>query len=1081
MENICAAVDGLNSYCASKLKLKEGGKELGKVAEADISSSSSSSSKKGSAVPPPVSLSTEVKALWSNIMSPRDRWREEKLNELRKSVVVQYEKEAQQIFKERNRLEKAKQLEEELEKMKSNSIVVYRAAYGVLLNDFNNPPTMVKRDLAHLTLALDVLVQTSGREGTAWLTQLLADCATLSMSHDKAAVTAATLSSVTKTMDTNFPLTKLQSALTSWLRGLKAMARTTGYYPPAIPGTDTRLVLLKCLRVVDTIVTLESCATESSRKDVPNVQASSLLLSASPAAKLSLTLLLDGLYFELRTKKAGDMAFPGLSSPCFGACEFAPTQWKDGVDEKDSVDLESWLAGVCSTTLSSLVVRFVSHESLARASLELLETVVSGAAPLSQCEVAPALDLGLCALPRAAITAAYCLLQRMKDYDNNRNTSSPTGDDLAHFSRSSPTSVASTPDVANRLSGASQRAAWLTLCFILRCDAQTLRRQAADAGRFDCLRLLDLWLARLPLPSYFGLFVTMLQGLDAVRGDHKKKAEQVRELWTQMEVVASTDAKDDLDSKGAMAGVKALLALKDVQTIVEEAQLNLPLCLHWAINRLAADCDTIICSGDSARLIFPSSAASSSSTVSPLLSSSNGASLWAYVIDFLRACGADPHEPIPTTAVTVASPAVNAAAAPRGQQLDNHGLVSVADAQASGVFRGLMTVVAAALCSLPAIPLSQIGAPELFRLLIDGGKSGEAAKATDLRRQGAAALLTLDHLAHPPCYSLFASVTAARESIDVAERSKLIERAGLKLDPDADDVDVLGLERLDPLIASVAAVALDVKLEMAAEWFVQLAVDDKEMKEALDMRLLNQSWYAAKQASKWRSTVRRHLETTGGQPRCPGVVMDAASLCVAAVVGTLHGADALALLRAVVQMQLGPALMPYPRLCLRDWDIRSASARFGELVAACVNLGYDPNPTHYRYDSDSLGRTGFGFAIEEWDTTSKDPGPRLPRRLLPPEGPVGWPLLFLLFRSLPLVARENNLLESLMATAVAVGKIDVDLKYAPHGLTAPQASLLDIISTFLPHFVYPKVSSCTCSFYHRSFMLPFSHPYVSLY
>ena len=575
----------------------------------------------------------------------------------------------------------------------------------------------------------------------------------------------------------------------------------------------------------------------------------------------------------------------------------------------------------------------------------------------------------------------------------------------------------------------------------------------------------------------------MLQGLDAVRGDHKKKAEQVRELWTQMEVVASTDAKDDLDSKGAMAGVKALLALKDVQTIVEEAQLNLPLCLHWAINRLAADCDTIICSGDSARLIFPSSAASSSSTVSPLLSSSNGASLWAYVIDFLRACGADPHEPIPTTAVTVASPAVNAAAAPRGQQLYNHGLVSVADAQASGVFRGLMTVVAAALCSLPAIPLSQIGAPELFRLLIDGGKSGEAAKATDLRRQGAAALLTLDHLAHPPCYSLFASVTAARESIDVAERSKLIERAGLKLDPDADDVDVLGLERLDPLIASVAAVALDVKLEMAAEWFVQLAVDDEEEKKVLDRLLLKQSWYAAKQASKWRSTVQRHLETTGGQPRCPGVVVDAASLCVAAVVGTLHGAGALALLRAVVQMQLGPALMPYPRLCRRDGNrcalldqselsiylnqfIRSASARFGELVAACVNLGYDPNPTHYRYDSDSLGRTGFGFAIEEWDTTSKDPGPRLPRRLLPPEGPVGWPLLFLLFRSLPLVARENNLLESLMATAVAVGRIDVDLKYAPHGLTAPQASLLDIISTFLLHFVYPKVPSCTYLFHH---------------
>ena len=357
----------------------------------------------------------EVKALWSNIMSPRDRWREEKMNELREKVVVQYEDEARLANSEEHRMEKAKQAMKELERDRRKCITVYRAAYGALLNDFNDTPTMVKRDLAHLALALDVLVQTSGREGTAWLMQLLADCAALSMSNDN--TTAATLSSVAKTMDTIFPFTKLQSALTSWLRGLKAMARTTGYYPPAIPGTDTRLVLLKCLRLVDTIVTLELCATESSRKDVPKVQASS-----SPAAKLSLTLLLDGLYFELRTKKAGDTAFPGLSSPCFGACEFAPTQWKDGVDEKDSVDLESWLAGVCSTTLSSLVVRFVGHESLGHASLELLKTIVSGAAPLSQCKVAPALDLGLCALPRAAIAEAYCLLQRMKDYDSKIRT-----------------------------------------------------------------------------------------------------------------------------------------------------------------------------------------------------------------------------------------------------------------------------------------------------------------------------------------------------------------------------------------------------------------------------------------------------------------------------------------------------------------------------------------------------------------------------------------------------------------------------------------------------------------------------------
>ena len=123
----------------------------------------------------------------------------------------------------------------------------------------------------------------------------------------------------------------------------------------------------------------------------------------------------------------------------------------------------------------------------------------------------------------------------------------------------------------------------------------------------------------------------------------------------------------------------------------------------------------------------------------------------------------------------------------------------------------------------------------------------------------------------------------------------------------------------------------------------------------------------------------------------------------------------------------------------------------------------------------------FGFPIEEWDSTSRDPGPRLSKRLLPPEE-GGWPLLFLLFRSLPLIAREEDLLEGLMVTAVAVGKVDMAVRYPPHGLTVPQASLLDIISTFLPHFVYPKVLPCTRSSHIISpCTLPFSRPFILLH
>jgi len=86
-------------------------------------------------------------------------------------------------------------------------------------------------------------------------------------------------------------------------------------------------------------------------------------------------------------------------------------------------------------------------------------------------------------------------------------------------------------------------------------------------------------------------------------------------------------------------------------------------------------------------------------------------------------------------------------------------------------------------------------------------------------------------------------------------------------------------------------------------------------------------------------------------------------------------------------------------------------------------------------------------------------GPRLHsdlcKRLLPPLGP--WPLLFLLFRSLPIVAPTPGLINALMATAISVGRVEIDRKYEPHGLTLPQVALLDVVSTFVPNHVWPRV------------------------